>query len=31
MNLLVLRLDLGALYSFPGGSFGGSANLRFQL
>jgi hypothetical protein len=31
MNLLVLRLDLGALYSFPGGSFGASANLRVQL
>jgi hypothetical protein len=31
MTLLVLRLDLGALYSFPGGSFGGSVNLRVQL
>jgi hypothetical protein len=31
VNLLVLKLDLGALYSFPGGSYGASANLRLQL
>ncbi len=31
VNLLVLRLDLGAQYSFPGGSYGASANLRVQL
>jgi hypothetical protein len=31
INLLVLRLDLGAMYSFPGGSYGASANLRVQL
>ncbi len=31
VNLLVLRLDLGASYSFPGGSYGASANLRVQL
>jgi hypothetical protein len=31
VNLLVLKLDLGALYSFPGGSYGASANLRVQL
>lgn len=31
VNLLVIRLDLGASYSFPGGSYGASANLRVQL
>jgi hypothetical protein len=31
INLLVVRLDLNAMYSFPGNSYGASANLRVQL
>jgi hypothetical protein len=31
INILVLRIDLNAMYSFPGNSYGASANLRVQL
>ncbi len=31
INLFVVRLDLNAMYSFPGNSYGASANLRVQL
>ena len=36
LNLLVVRLDLNAMYSFPfvdflSGSYGGTVNLRVQM